>query len=47
MKITVIKSHQEIVEPQKTVLVLGYFDALHTGHKALFDKAKEVAKKKE
>ncbi len=44
MKINYIKNHQDIVEPQKTVLVLGYFDALHLGHKALFDKAQEVAR---
>lgn len=26
-----------------TVLVLGYFDGLHRGHKALFDEAKKIA----
>lgn len=43
MNIKPITSYQEISEPQQTVLVLGYFDALHLGHKALFDKAKEIA----
>ncbi|AGM98746.1 bifunctional riboflavin kinase/FAD synthetase [Streptococcus iniae] len=46
MKITQIKSFEEINETKDTILVLGYFDGLHKGHKALFDKAKELAEKK-
>ncbi|GBG97104.1 bifunctional riboflavin kinase/FAD synthetase [Lactococcus termiticola] len=29
--------------PEKTVLVLGYFDGLHRGHQALFEEARKVA----
>lgn len=46
MNIKTINTYQDIIEPEKTVLVLGYFDALHKGHKALFDKASELASKK-
>lgn len=45
MKITQIKSFEDINESQDTILVLGYFDGLHKGHKALFGKAKELASK--
>ncbi|HEL1003297.1 TPA: bifunctional riboflavin kinase/FAD synthetase [Streptococcus equi subsp. zooepidemicus] len=44
MDIQHIKSYQEIDESADTVLVLGYFDGLHRGHKALFDKAKEISR---
>ncbi|MEX2785258.1 bifunctional riboflavin kinase/FAD synthetase [Streptococcus sp. H49] len=43
MEIQEIKNHTEINESADTVLVLGYFDGLHLGHKALFEKAKEIA----
>lgn len=46
MKIISIKDHQDLVTEQPTVLVLGYFDGLHLGHKALFDKANEIAVQK-
>lgn len=41
-----IKDHQDLVATEPTVLVLGYFDGLHLGHKALFDKAREIADQK-
>ncbi|MCL7746511.1 bifunctional riboflavin kinase/FAD synthetase [Halalkalibacter alkaliphilus] len=33
------------LKPEKTVMALGYFDGVHTGHKAVMKKAKEIAKK--
>ncbi|MGT2833590.1 bifunctional riboflavin kinase/FAD synthetase [Streptococcus halotolerans] len=47
MKIKTIHSYQEINEAEKTVLVLGYFDGLHQGHKALFEQAKKIANQKD
>ncbi len=46
MKIIEIEHYQAIEQEEETVLVLGYFDALHQGHKVLFDRAKEIAKEK-
>lgn len=43
MDIKRINSDKDINQLSDTVLVLGYFDALHRGHKVLFDKAKEIA----
>ncbi|AXQ78739.1 bifunctional riboflavin kinase/FAD synthetase [Streptococcus chenjunshii] len=43
MEIREIKDYTEIKEEQDTILVLGYFDGLHLGHKALFEKARELA----
>lgn len=43
MKILKIKDHEDIDSLEPTILVLGYFDGLHLGHKALFDKARELA----
>lgn len=43
MNIQHINSYKDIYEDNQTVLVLGYFDGLHRGHKALFDKAKTLA----
>ena len=34
-----------IDQTEDTVLVLGYFDGLHKGHQALFEKAREIADK--
>ncbi|GHU44659.1 riboflavin biosynthesis protein [Bacilli bacterium] len=34
------------LDPAPTILVLGYFDGLHRGHQALFDKARELAVEK-
>lgn len=45
MNIKHIKVAEDIFEPEETVLVLGYFDGLHLGHKALFDKAQAIAQK--
>ncbi|MGT2743908.1 bifunctional riboflavin kinase/FAD synthetase [Streptococcus phocae subsp. phocae] len=44
MEIKHIQDYQEIFESQDTVLVLGYFDALHRGHQALFEHARSIAK---
>ena len=33
MKITYINDYKDIHQEKDTVLVLGYFDALHRGHK--------------
>lgn len=46
MNIITIKNHHDLLTTQPTVLVLGYFDGLHLGHKALFDKAREIAEQK-
>ena len=32
-----------IDQTEDTVLVLGYFDGLHKGHQALFEKAREIS----
>ncbi|MBM7641838.1 bifunctional riboflavin kinase/FAD synthetase [Streptococcus loxodontisalivarius] len=46
MQIRQFQDASQLTLDQDCVLVLGYFDGLHRGHKALFDKAKEVAEKK-
>ncbi|MFC3928940.1 bifunctional riboflavin kinase/FAD synthetase [Streptococcus caprae] len=43
MNTQIIKDYHDIKQGKGTVLVLGYFDALHLGHKTLFDQAREVA----
>lgn len=43
MNIIHINDSTDFQSHEPTVLVLGYFDGLHRGHKALFDKAKEIA----
>lgn len=45
MEIQRIKDYKDITNAKDSVLVLGYFDGLHRGHKALFDKAKEITKR--
>lgn len=45
MEIQRIKDYKDITNAKDSVLVLGYFDGLHRGHKALFDKAKGIAKR--
>lgn len=45
MEIQRIKDYKDITNAKDSVLVLGYFDGLHRGHKTLFDKAKEIAKR--
>ena len=47
MKITSINDYKDIHQEKDTVLVLGYFDALHRGHKVLFDKARQIADDKQ
>ena len=47
MKITSINDYKDIHQEKDTVLVLGYFDALHRGHKVLFDKARQIADEEE
>lgn len=46
MKIRTIKNYQELHQEEPTVLVLGYFDGIHLGHKALLDRARKVADEK-
>ncbi|MGT2749906.1 bifunctional riboflavin kinase/FAD synthetase [Streptococcus orisasini] len=46
MNIFKIRSHEEIDCQEASVLVLGYFDALHKGHQKLFAAAQKIAKKK-
>lgn len=46
MKIRTIKNYQELHQEKPTVLVLGYFDGIHLGHKALLDRARQVADEK-
>ncbi|WP_155970958.1 bifunctional riboflavin kinase/FAD synthetase [Streptococcus ruminantium] len=43
MKITTIKDYTELHQNEPTVLVLGYFDGLHLGHKALLERARKIA----
>ncbi len=43
MNIRTIKHYSELNQEEPTVLVLGYFDGLHLGHKALLDRARKVA----
>ncbi|MGQ7458433.1 adenylyltransferase/cytidyltransferase family protein, partial [Streptococcus suis] len=38
-----IKDYSELNQEEPTVLVLGYFDGIHLGHKALLDRARKVA----
>ena len=38
-----ITDEKGIDQTEDTVLVLGYFDGLHKGHQALFEKAREIA----
>ena len=43
MNISIIKDFNELQKEEPTVLVLGYFDGIHLGHKALFERARKVA----
>ncbi len=43
MNIRTIKDFNELQKEEPTVLVLGYFDGIHLGHKALFERARNVA----
>lgn len=47
MDITTIKHYTELSAKEPLVLVLGYFDGLHRGHKALFDEAQKIAQEKD
>ncbi len=47
MDIQRIKDYKDIKNDKDSVLVLGYFDGLHRGHKALFDKAREIAERQD
>ncbi|MBP2623093.1 bifunctional riboflavin kinase/FAD synthetase [Streptococcus oricebi] len=44
MKTIRIKNEYDIEQVEDTVLVLGYFDGLHQGHRALFAEARKLAK---
>lgn len=46
MKIRTIKNYQELHQEEPTVLVLGYFDGIHLGHKALLERARSLADEK-
>ena len=46
MEIVHIDGKNQIEKLEETVLVLGYFDGLHLGHKALFDRARSIADEK-
>ncbi|HEM3726091.1 TPA: bifunctional riboflavin kinase/FAD synthetase [Streptococcus suis] len=46
MNIRTIKDYQEFHQEEPTVLVLGYFDGIHLGHKALLERARRVADEK-
>ncbi len=46
MKIININKEQPIQHTEETVLILGYFDALHRGHKVLFERAQKLARQK-
>ncbi|HFU4459889.1 TPA: bifunctional riboflavin kinase/FAD synthetase [Streptococcus suis] len=43
MNIRTIKDYQEFHQEEPTVLVLGYFDGIHLGHKALLERARTLA----
>ncbi|MGT2799293.1 bifunctional riboflavin kinase/FAD synthetase [Streptococcus marmotae] len=43
MKRITINDYKDIQPQGDTVLVLGYFDGIHLGHKALLDKARAIA----
>ncbi|MER0123680.1 bifunctional riboflavin kinase/FAD synthetase [Streptococcus sp. ZJ93] len=43
MKRITINDYKDIQPQGDTVLVLGYFDGIHLGHKALLDRAREIA----
>lgn len=43
MKIKRIKDYRELHQEEPTVLVLGYFDGIHLGHRALLERARSVA----
>ncbi|MGT2836390.1 bifunctional riboflavin kinase/FAD synthetase [Streptococcus macacae] len=45
MNIYKIQNAEEIKQSENSVLVLGYFDALHKGHQQLFEQAKKAAAK--
>ncbi len=47
MNIRTIKHYSELNQEKPTVLVLGYFDGIHLGHKALLDRARQVADEKD
>ena len=46
MEIVKIDGKNSINQLEETVLVLGYFDGLHLGHKALFERARAIADEK-
>ena len=47
MEIYNVTHYSQLDGADETVLVLGYFDGLHRGHKALFYKAREIAQKEQ
>lgn len=43
MNIRTINDYKELYQEEPTVLVLGYFDGIHLGHKALLERARKIA----
>ncbi|OFI49656.1 riboflavin biosynthesis protein RibF [Floricoccus tropicus] len=43
MEVIKIDTIYDVKKTEDTILVLGYFDGLHRGHKALFDEAKKLS----
>lgn len=46
MKIDTIKDYTTLQQSAPTVLVLGYFDGIHLGHRALLERARKIADEK-
>lgn len=46
MKIDTIKDYTTLQQSAPTVLVLGYFDGIHLGHRALLERAGKIADEK-
>ncbi len=43
MNIRTINDYKELYQEEPTVLVLGYFDGIHLGHRALLERARKIA----
>ena len=45
-KLTYYKNFNIKKKHQKSIILIGNFDGVHLGHQKLFDKAKNIKKKK-